>query len=161
MQTHTTRRKLPNLIRGHAGIVNILHVQMSIRVNSQPNPYEHINSFFLSQKTALVQASSVDPHEMTHHVALCLGLHCLAKCIWGLTWDFKKSGILKSVDSDEPVQPPFKGRNSKWCSVSSTHRIFMRLTNTQIRLSVCAGWSEPMLVPHTTLLEISCHGSII
>ena len=30
-----------------------------------------------------------------------------------------------------------------------------------IRLRVCAGWSEPLLVAHTTLLEISCHGSII
>ena len=29
------------------------------------------------------------------------------------------SNILSSVDSDEPLQPPFKLRNSKWCSVSS------------------------------------------
>ena len=28
-----------------------------------------------------------------------------------------------------------------------------------IRLRVCAGWSEALLVAHTTLLEISCHGS--
>ena len=26
---------------------------------------------------------------------------------------------LTSVDSDEPLQPPFKLRNSRWCSVSS------------------------------------------
>ena len=25
-------------------------------------------------------------------------------------------------------------------------------------LRVCAGWSEPLLVAHTILLEISCHG---
>ena len=30
-----------------------------------------------------------------------------------------------------------------------------------IRLRVCAGWSEPLLVAHTTLLEISCHGSVM
>ena len=30
-----------------------------------------------------------------------------------------------------------------------------------IRLRVCAGWSEPLLVAHTTLLEISCRGTII
>ena len=30
-----------------------------------------------------------------------------------------------------------------------------------IRLRVCAGWSEPLLVAHTTLLEISCRGSCI
>ena len=34
-------------------------------------------------------------------------------------WDFQLFAILTSVDSDEPVQPPFKGRNSKFCSVSS------------------------------------------
>ena len=27
------------------------------------------------------------------------------------------------------------------------------------RLRLCAGWSEPLLVAHSTLLEISCHGS--
>ena len=30
-----------------------------------------------------------------------------------------------------------------------------------IRLRVCAGWSEPLLVAHTTLLEISCLGWFI
>ena len=28
-------------------------------------------------------------------------------------------GVLTSKDSDEPVQPPFQLRNSKWCSFSS------------------------------------------
>ena len=28
-----------------------------------------------------------------------------------------------------------------------------------IRLRLCAGWSEPLLVTHTTLLEISCRSS--
>ena len=41
------------------------------------------------------------------------------------------------------------------------HRIIMRLAKALIRLRVCAGWSEPLPVAHTTLLEISCHGSII
>ena len=27
-------------------------------------------------------------------------------------------------------------------------------------LRVCAGWSEALLLAHTTLLEISCRGSI-
>ena len=30
-----------------------------------------------------------------------------------MTCDFQQCGILTSVDSDEPVQPPFKLRNSK------------------------------------------------
>ena len=32
---------------------------------------------------------------------------------------FQQCGSLTSVDSDEPVQPSFMLRNSKWCSVSS------------------------------------------
>ena len=35
------------------------------------------------------------------------------------TCDLQQCDILTSVDSDEPVQPPFKLRNSKLCSVSS------------------------------------------
>ena len=38
---------------------------------------------------------------------------------WAATRDFQQCGILTSVDSDEPLQPPMKFRNSKWCSVSS------------------------------------------
>ena len=33
--------------------------------------------------------------------------------------DFQQLGIWTCVDLDEPLQPPFKLRNSKWCSVSS------------------------------------------
>ena len=36
-----------------------------------------------------------------------------------MTCDFQECGIVTSVDSDEPVQPPFKLRNLKWCLVSS------------------------------------------
>ena len=39
--------------------------------------------------------------------------------IRAVTCDFQQCGILTSVDSDEPVQPPVKLRNSKWCSVGS------------------------------------------
>ena len=35
------------------------------------------------------------------------------------TRDFQQCGILTSVDSDDPVQPHFKIRNFKLCSVSS------------------------------------------
>ena len=41
------------------------------------------------------------------------------------------------------------------------HIIFKRLAKALISLCVCAGWSEPLLVARTTLLEISCHGSFI
>ena len=56
----------------------------------------------------------------------------------------------------------FKLRNSKLCSLSSLidiHIIFKRQAKALIRLRVYAGWSEPLLVAHTTLLEISCRGS--
>ena len=36
-----------------------------------------------------------------------------------MTCDFQQCGILTSVDSDEPVQPPSKLTNSKRCSDSS------------------------------------------
>ena len=39
--------------------------------------------------------------------------------ILAVTCDFLQCSILTSADSDEPVQPPFKLRNSKCCSVSS------------------------------------------
>ena len=35
-------------------VVNILHVQMSIRVNSQPNPCEHTNSFFFLRRLEIL-----------------------------------------------------------------------------------------------------------
>ena len=41
----------------------------------------------------------------------------------------------------------------------SIHRIFKRPEKALIRLRVCAGWSEPLLVAHTKLSEISCRGS--
>ena len=39
--------------------------------------------------------------------------------------------------------------------ILNTHRIFKRRAKALIRLRVCAGWSEPLLVAHTILLEIS------
>ena len=39
------------------------------------------------------------------------------------------------------------------------HRIMRRQAKALIRLRVCAGWSEPLLIAHATLMEISCRGS--
>ena len=41
----------------------------------------------------------------------------------------------------------------------NNHRILKQLTKALIRLRVCAGWSEALLVAHTWLLGISCTGS--
>ena len=54
----------------------------------------------------------------------------------------QQCGILTRIDSDKPVQPPNKLKNTKFCSVSS--------------LTVS---SEALLVAYTTLLEISCRSS--
>ena len=43
----------------------------------------------------------------------------------------------------------------------NSHRVFKRQAKALTILRVCAGWSEPLLVAHTILLEISCCGSII
>ena len=85
------------------------------------------------------------------------------KYLWAVTCDFQQCGILTTVesDSDEPVQPPLRLRNSIWCSVSSlnSHRILKQLAKALIRLHIYTGWSEALLVPHTTLLELSCRSS--
>ena len=68
------------------------------------------------------------------------------------TRDFQQSDILTSVDSDEPVQPPFKLRNSKWRSVSNLtlieyssgkQRLWSGCTYAQAGLSRC--WPH---IPH-------------
>ena len=46
------------------------------------------------------------------------------KTKWAVTCDFQQCGILTSVGSDEPMQPPLKLSNSKWRLVS---RLFKRL----------------------------------
>ena len=70
-----------------------------------------------------------------------------------MTCDFQQHGIVTSVDSDEPVQPPFKLRNSKSCSVSSLRvieyssdkqRLWSDCTYVQAGLSLC--WSHNHIV---------------
>ena len=74
-------------------------------------------------------------------------LYASARSQYIINWAATQCGILTSVDSDEPVQPPFKLTNSKRCSVSSlTLRIFMRLAKALIRLCICTGWSVALLI---------------
>ena len=53
--------------------------KMSIRVNSHPNWSEHTISFFVSQKTVSVLASSVDPHENDASCGISSGSSLFAK----------------------------------------------------------------------------------
>ena len=76
--------------------------------------------------------------------------------------DFQHCDSLTTLDSGEPVQPPFKLRNSKsQCQWLKSHRILKRQARALIRLRVCTGWSESLLVAQATLLEISCCGSYV
>ena len=57
--------------------------------------------------------------------------------IWVMPCDFKQCGIFTSIDSDGPVQPPFKFRNSKRCSVRSL-RLKEYSSDEQMLWSDCA-----------------------
>ena len=70
----------------------------------------------------------------------------LSHIIWATAWDFQQFNILTSVNSDEPVQPPFKLRSSKACLVSSLtlieysrdeHRLWSDCAHAQADLSLC------------------------
>ena len=64
-------------------------------------------------------------------------IHLSYKCT---TVDFQQCGILIIVDSDAPVQPPFKLRYPKLCPVSSLfHSLFKRPPKALIRLRI---WSH-------------------
>ena len=80
---------------------------------------------------------------------------------WAVSCDFKQCGILTSVDWDEPVQPPFKLRNSKWCSVSSLtlieyssdkQRLWSDCVYAQAGLRLC--WSH---IPHCWKSHVAAH----
>ena len=81
--------------------------------------------------------------------------------IWAVTCDFQQCGILTCVDSDKPVQPSVKVRNSKSCSVSSV-TVVEYLSDKQRLWSVCvyaqAGlshcWSH---IPHCWKSHVTAH----
>ena len=74
---------------------------------------------------------------------------------------FPTMWYLPSVSSDEPVQPPFKLRNPKWCSVSSLtlieysrdlQRLWSDRAYAQAGLSLC--WSH---IPHCWKSHVAAH----
>ena len=57
--------------------------------------------------------------DVLRYVALnVVNLRCLVVIHWSFQCHSQQCGILTSVDSDKPVQPHFKLRNSKCCLVS-------------------------------------------
>ena len=80
----------------------------------------------------------------------------MAHTMWFRTmWHFDMNTRLRRAYASS-----FKPRNSKWCWVSSIE-FSNDLAKALIRLGICTGWYESLLVAHTTFLEISCHGSNI
>ena len=59
--------------------------------------------------------------------------------------DFQQCGILTSVDSDEPVQPPVKLRTSKRCSVCRL--IVIKYSSNKQRLLSCCAYAQADLSP--------------
>ena len=85
----------------------------------------------------------------------------MCEYIWAATCDFQQCGILTSVDSDEPVQTPFKLRNLKWGSVcsltvieylSDQQRLWSVWAYEQAGLSLC--WSHN---PHCWKSHVAVH----
>ena len=94
-------------------------------------------------------------------IAYCV--NWIRNCIYAITCVFQQGGILTSVDSDEPVQPPFKLRNSKWCSVNSLtvteyssdkQRLWSDCAYVQADLRLC--WSYK---PHCWKSHVTAHFS--
>ena len=81
--------------------------------------------------------------------------------IWAATCDFQQCGILTGVDSDKPVQPPFKLRNSKWCLVSSLTVI--EYSSDLLRLRSDCAYAQADLrlywlhIPHCWKSHVTAH----
>ena len=81
--------------------------------------------------------------------------------IWATTCDFQQFGILTNVHSGEPVQPHFKLRIPKWCSVSSIRVI--EYSSDQQRLRSDCAYAQAGLrlcrshIPHCWKSHVAAH----
>ena len=79
---------------------------------SKESSRERLNKSVLS--TSRTVRNSVNPCNITELIIYStLIIKVKMKHILAVTCDFQKCGILTCIDSDEPVQPPFKLRNSR------------------------------------------------
>ena len=79
-----------------------------------------------AERNALAADANAEAHTPNQHIfrphntCQCMGgiMKCSKMAVttnwrkWAMTCDFQQCGILTSVDSGEPVQPPFKLRHS-------------------------------------------------
>ena len=102
-------------------------------------------------------------HEICAHNEIICSIHIIFFdiYIWAATCYFQQCCILTSVDSEVPVQPPFKLRTSKWCSVSSLsliesssdkQRLWSDCAYAQADLRLC--WSH---IPHCWKSHATAH----
>ena len=111
-------------------------------------------------------ANKVDPDQTASIGAVCSGSMLFASILNSSV--MQGNYLQQTTSADDIFRCIFLGalriklRNSKCCSVSSLRfREYASNQQRLIRLRICAGWSEPRLVAHTTLLEISCRGSFV
>ena len=71
--------------------------------------------------------------------------------------DFQQCGILTSVDSEVPVSLLLSLETPNVVQSEAYHRVFKRLAKALLRLSVCTGWSEPLLVAHCWKSHVAAH----
>ena len=60
-----------------------------------------------------IQAFNTTMQRAANEIKIEQKLRKLQKYLCAMACDFQQCGILTNVDSDEPVQPPLKLRNSK------------------------------------------------
>ena len=123
-------------------------------VSTRPVSIKNLCSWFANRVD-----SNQSPHLQRSHRILTAELSSLH--IWAAWCDFQQCGILTSVDSDEPVQPPFKLRGSKWCLFSSL--VFIEYSSDQQRLSSDCAYAQAGLslcwwhIPHCWKSHVAAH----
>ena len=91
----------------HDQLPNTLYLYISDEIfNSPINSHENLEETVWSENVAYERASLYKPNKSQ---------------VRNEPWH-EISNNLTSVDSEEPLQPPFKLRNSKWCSAISLTR---------------------------------------
>ena len=133
-------------------ILYLSHDIITLQINIQYFKSTEIHMFcsksiILQLRTSVVQNETFDTEL---HFLTCV-LSTVSEDNYAmLWWHFDKCSLLLSLKLEMLFSQKL-----------NSHRKFKGLAKALIRLRVCPGWSEPLLVAHTTLLEISCPGSII
>ena len=100
--------------------VNSFSWQSQLRYYWDPTLDECMVKMTNSKEVLGYEYQGVEPRLVITPLTVCLLLYkSKVTIILVAALDFRQFDILTCVDSDEPLQPHFKLRNSKWSSVSS------------------------------------------